>query len=86
MSHAVTEGWSGRRNGELLRLMLTAGFGSLVTVDRNLHFQQNIATSGVVVVVLHARSNRVADLLPLMPALRDALRVSRAGHVVHLGA
>ena len=31
----MVEGWTGQRNGALLRLMLDAGFGTLVTVDRN---------------------------------------------------
>ncbi len=30
------EGWAGRRNGDLLQLMLTAGFRVFVTADRNL--------------------------------------------------
>lgn len=35
-SHVLDAGWGGQRNGALLRLMLGAGFGTLVTVDRNL--------------------------------------------------
>lgn len=29
-------GWSSTENGELLRLAATAGFGALITADRNL--------------------------------------------------
>ena len=35
-SHVIDEGWAGRKNGQLLRSMLDAGFTTLVTVDRNL--------------------------------------------------
>jgi hypothetical protein len=84
-SHTITEGWAGRRNGDLLELMRTSGFAILVTVDRNLRFQQNVAASGIAVVVLHARSNRVPDLAPLVPALREALVAVSAGTVAHVG-
>ena len=84
-SHAITEGWAGHRNGALLRVMLAAGFRTLVTVDRNLQFQQNVAARGVAVIVLHARSNRVPDLVPLIPALIKALAVVQLGSITHVG-
>ncbi len=86
VSHVVTEGWAGRRNGALLQLMRAAGFTLLVTVDRNLQFQQNVALSGLAVVVLHAPSNRVADLRPLVPALVETISRVAAGEVAHVGA
>src|SRR5437868_5833508 len=72
-SHVLDEGWAGRRNGLLLQSMLDAGFKTLVTVDRNLVYQQDITSVGVAVVVLHARGNRTQDLVPLIAALRIAL-------------
>ena len=84
-SHAITEGWAGHRNGMLMGAMLAAGFSTLVTVDRNLIFQQNVAASGLAVIVLHAKSNRVPDLVPLIPALLTVLPTVRAGTVTHVG-
>jgi hypothetical protein len=85
VSHVVTEGWGGRRNGALLQLMREAGFAVLVTVDRNLQFQQNVALSGLAVIVLHARSNRVADLKPLISELVHSVGQVTPGQVVHVG-
>ncbi len=85
ISHAVTEGWGGRRNGALLELMRAAGFQVLVTVDRNLQFQQNVALSGLAVVVLHAPSNRVTDLTPLAPLLMETVARVLPGEVRHVG-
>lgn len=84
-SHAITEGWAGQRNGALLDVMLAAGFRTLITVDRNLHFQQNVAVSGIAVIVLHARSNRASDLAPLIPAILEALAGAKSGSVAHVG-
>ncbi|MBO0696816.1 MAG: hypothetical protein J2P46_00340 [Zavarzinella sp.] len=79
-------GWSGKRNGELLGLMLANGFEVFVTVDRNMPFQQNIAASGVAVLVLVGTSNRVADLLPVIPAAQTALTALKPGDVVEVSA
>ena len=70
--HAVktlTEvGWSGVRNGELLR-RAAENFDVFVTADQNLQYQQNLAALPVAVVVLVARNNRIQSLQPLVPAL-----------------
>ena len=45
----------------------------LVTVDRNIPFEQNPATLPIAVIVVHATSNDIDDLAPLMPAVLTAL-------------
>jgi hypothetical protein len=65
-------GWGDLNNGALLDAM-TGQFDSLVTVDKRLPQQQHITDRPFGVVVLRARSNRLADLLPLVPALLAAL-------------
>jgi PIN like domain len=79
-------GWAGKKNGELLALMAGVGFEVLLTVDQNLRRQQNLGASGVAVVVMAASSNRLADLVPLIPAVAAALAGIRAGHAVEVRA
>ena len=55
-----------------------------VTVDRNLYFQQNLATLPLSVVILEAGSNRLADLKPLGLKVREALNELRPGEVVRV--
>lgn len=65
-------GWAGVQNGKLLAL--AAGeFDAFITVDKNLPYQQNLATLPVAVVVLDAVSNELPALLLLVPALDRAL-------------
>lgn len=85
VSHVVEIGWQGRKNGHLLASMREAGFDTLITVDKNLQFQQNIPASGIAVVVLHAATNRLADLRPLMSAVRPLLVNAKPGHVYRVG-
>jgi len=78
-------GWAAIKNGELLALA-SAEFDAFVTVDRNLSFQQNLSSRTIAVVVLRARSNRLADLRPLVAKLMAALRSAHAGAVTFVEA
>jgi hypothetical protein len=80
------EGWSGKKNGELLELMAEAGFEVLLTVDQGIPHQQNLQAAGVEVVVMVGASNQLVDLLPLVPVLLAALGKVQAGDVVEVGA
>lgn len=68
-------GWSGIGNGALLRRAAEHGFEAFLTPDRGFEFQQNPLTLPLVVVILRARSNRLEDLRPLVPALLEELAV-----------
>jgi predicted nuclease of predicted toxin-antitoxin system len=54
--HTVTEararGWEELENGELLSRAEAAGFEVLVTTDKNLSYQQNLAGRKIAIVVL----------------------------------
>jgi predicted nuclease of predicted toxin-antitoxin system len=74
-------GWAGIQNGELLAKAAKAAFDVLVTMDSNMVHQQNIGKYNIAVVALRARSNRLADTRPLMPALLDLLPQLKPGTV-----
>ena len=78
-------GWSGKKNGELLQLMAQQAFEVFVTVDQNLRFQQNLAGAGVGIIVLVAPTNRLADLVPLMPRVQAALGSIQLGQLIEIG-
>lgn len=83
--HTVPEmGWSGKKNGELLALLVPQGFEVFVTVDQNLSYQQNLRAANVAVIVLIAASNRLADLLPLMPSVHASLATIQPGDLVEV--
>jgi hypothetical protein len=72
-------GWASKRNGDLLRAAVTAGFEAFVTVDRKLQHQQNLSAFNIAVVVLEAKSNTLADLQPLMPEVLEVLPKAAKG-------
>jgi predicted nuclease of predicted toxin-antitoxin system len=77
-------GWSGARNGKLLELAKIEDFDVLVTKDANLQYEQNFADLPISVVVLHAPSNDIDDIRPLLPALHDVMTNLSDRSLVHV--
>ena len=65
-------GWAGIKNGKLLGLA-AAEFDVFLTMDQNLEFQQNLTTLPIAVLVVEAVSNRMEDLIPLVPGILEEL-------------
>ncbi len=74
-------GWSGKKNGELLRVA-EQEFDALLTMDRNTEHQQNLSVLDLGVVLILARSNRRRDVEPAMPDVNRALKRVRSGELV----
>lgn len=78
-------GWAGVKNGELLR-RATGQVEAFLTMDHNLGHEHDLTVLSFGVVVIHARSNRVQDLLPLIGAIQEALARIGPGRVERVGA
>ena len=78
-------GWAGLKNGELLQ-HAAGQIDAFITMDSNLQFQQRLEGLPFGVLVLHARSNRVPDLLPLAGIVLAILAELKPGMVRHVGA
>lgn len=71
-------GWSGIENGELLRRAANDGFDAVITNDRGLEYEQNLAALPVSVIVLLAGANTIEAIRPLCPELIAVLtRIQR---------
>ena len=78
-------GWKGIKNSELLH-RAQGIVEVLVTMDRNLEFQQNITGFDLCVVLVLAPSNRVVHLQPNVPAILEAIAAGRSGDLIRVGA
>lgn len=80
--HVVTtvaeRGWSGKKNGELLRLA-EAEFDALVTLDKNMRHQQHLGDRDLAFVLIESRTSRRQDIEPLMTRVADVLSSARSG-------
>ena len=82
--HAVDtvsgSGWTGIKNGELLRRM-SGQYDVLVIMDRSIQFQQRISTLPFGIVLVRAPSNRMQHLKPLVPSILSALDAVKPGRI-----
>lgn len=79
-------GLKGLTNGRLLTAAEQSGFEVLITVDRNMQYQQSLRDREIALVILEARTTSLDDLLALMPDVLTALEVLKPGDVVRIGA
>ncbi len=77
-------GWADLDDGPLLNSM-EGHFDFFVTVDKSLPKQQRLESRSFATVILRAKTNRLADLKPLVPTLRQILEELHPGEVRELG-
>lgn len=83
VSTVSAQGWSGTTNGQLLR-QAARQFDVLITADQRLRYQQDLSRFEIAVIALKARSNKMSDLRPLIPACDEALTSIQPGQVVEI--
>ena len=82
--HTVIEmGWSGIKNGPLLR-RAAQEFDVFLTVDQGVEYQQNPLGLDLAIVVMVAATNDIDDLRPLMPRVRETLSSASPGTIVKI--
>ena len=79
-------GLAGLRNGELLEAAEAAKFNVFLTVDQGIEYQQNLTGRKIAIIVFRAKSNRLKDLLPLLPACLAHIESIQPGQIVNIGA
>ncbi len=66
--------WNSLTNGELLQSLQENEFEILVTVDKNLSYQQNLDKFDVTVILLNSKDNRYETLLPYVAKMKEKLQ------------
>lgn len=74
-------GWTGIKNGELLRLA-EAEFDVFVTADEKLRYQQNLSGRRLAIIVIP--TNQVRVVVGLLPAIEGALTAIQPGALVEI--
>ena len=66
--------WLGKKNGELLGLIVFNGFDFFVTIDKNLRYQQNLDRIRLVIFLLLAYNNRRETLQILIKKIKVKIK------------
>lgn len=76
----VTEmGWSGLKNGKLMSKAVENSFDILLTIDKNLSFQQNLKNYLLSVVILNTATSKLEDILLLLPQFFERIEEYKKG-------
>lgn len=70
----VSVGWSGKKNGELLKLAEAARYDVFITADQNLQYQQNLKNREIAIIVLKLESIRMQSIQVILPQLLQMLQ------------
>jgi hypothetical protein len=78
------EGLEGKKNGELLTLAEKSGFEAFLTLDRGLEYEQNLRGRIIAVILIRAKSSRLADLSPHATEILRVLLSIQPGELVKI--
>jgi predicted nuclease of predicted toxin-antitoxin system len=78
-------GLAGKKNGQLLSLAESAAFELFLTMDKGVRYQQNLVGRNLAILIIRAKSNRLADLLPHIEACLSVMLVIQPGQVERVG-
>ena len=67
-------GWLGKKNGELLRLIVFNGFDFFVAIDKNLRYLQNLDHIELKIFLLLAINNRRETLQALVEKIKGMIK------------
>jgi len=66
-------GWGGVKNGKLLTLCVENDFDVLLTIDKNLIYQQNLGKYKISIAVLKTVTSKIEDLRQFVPSFKEQL-------------
>ncbi len=77
-------GWSGIKNGKLLRLV-EKEFDVMITVDKGFEHQQHLAGFDLAFILLRANTTKLRDLAPLFGEAQQQIDLVQTGQVYVIG-
>ncbi len=79
-------GLAGLKNGDLLKAAEAAKFDVFVTMDQGIEYQQNLSGRKIAIIIVRAKSNRLHNLLQLVPACLAHIESIQPGQIVSIHA
>ena len=78
--HTVSDmGWSGIKNGKLLAKCVENKFDILLTIDKNLSYQQNLDKLPISIVIFDTDNSKIESLLKFIPLFEQEVPKLKKG-------
>jgi predicted nuclease of predicted toxin-antitoxin system len=71
--------WKGLKNGILIKQAVQNNFDILLTIDKNICYQQNTAKYNIAIVVLNANNSNIETLQEYMPSFNKQINKFEKG-------
>jgi hypothetical protein len=65
--------WNGIKNGKLMALCVENNFDLLLTIDKNLMFQQNPGKYNLTITVLNSLTSKIEELILFIPSFKSQI-------------
>jgi hypothetical protein len=62
--------WNGLKNGKLLTECVNNTFDLVLTIDKNLMFQQNLDKYPITIAVINSQTSKIEELVLFMPSFK----------------
>ena len=66
--------WNGIKNGKLMSLCIENDFDLILTIDKNLMFQQNLDKYKLTIAVLNSLTSKIEELILFMPSFKAQIK------------
>lgn len=80
----VDKGWSGLYNGKLMTKCVEDGIDILITIDKNILYQQSVSKYSLTVVVFDALNSKVNTLANFLPQFENEVNTYQKGKLYTL--
>lgn len=67
-------GWLSMKNGELIKLAIENSFTHIVTLDKNIQFQQNLEKYKINFIIFDSFNSRLDTLVKFIPEFKNVLK------------
>ncbi|MEO6869574.1 MAG: DUF5615 family PIN-like protein [Ginsengibacter sp.] len=65
--------WNGIKNGELMTMCVENGFDLILTIDKNLKYQQNLDNYELTIAILNSSTSKIEELTLFMSSFKDQI-------------
>ena len=67
--------WNGIKNGKLMSLCIENDFDLVLTIDKNLMFQQNVDKHNLTIAVLNSLTSKIEELVLFIPSFKSKIKI-----------
>jgi predicted nuclease of predicted toxin-antitoxin system len=79
-------GWSGLKNGDLLKKAVIENFEIFLTVDKKIIYQQNISNYKIGFIIIDVTQNKLEEIVPLKELVIESLQTIKPFEIVQISS